>query len=254
MRQIYKILILFVGIAILTSPVLLVYAHPGRTDSNGGHYNRSTGGYHYHHGYPEHQHINGECPYDLDDRTGQNSGSSVNSTNSDYTVSANPKPTQSISIEDNVNVNDDTTNWLGFGLGTLFGGVTTYAIAKPVVRERKRKKETYQNNYNYYFKLYAFYNPIDFVAVPKGCYVRNGLPVTSSQGAYGKYTVYVTKTGKKFHQNPHCSNTQMSKMHYMLAGTIYSPCSRCVKEEIPDLNWFREYTRIANIKINYNIP
>lgn len=26
------------------------YAHPGRTDANGGHYNRSTGEYHYHNG------------------------------------------------------------------------------------------------------------------------------------------------------------------------------------------------------------
>lgn len=51
-------------------------AHPGRTDANGGHYNHSTGEYHYHHGYPAHQHIDGVCPYDYDDRTGWNSGSS----------------------------------------------------------------------------------------------------------------------------------------------------------------------------------
>ncbi len=51
-------------------------AHPGRTDAKGGHYDRSTGEYHFHHGYPAHQHINGECPYDLDDRTGDASGGS----------------------------------------------------------------------------------------------------------------------------------------------------------------------------------
>ena len=28
----------------------MVFAHPGRTDSNGGHWNRSTGEYHYHSG------------------------------------------------------------------------------------------------------------------------------------------------------------------------------------------------------------
>lgn len=44
-----------------------VWAHPGRTDSSGGHYNRSTGEYHYHHGYPAHQHPDGVCPYDFDD-------------------------------------------------------------------------------------------------------------------------------------------------------------------------------------------
>lgn len=40
------------------------YAHPGNTDSNGGHYNHSTGEYHYHHGHSAHQHNGGRCPYD----------------------------------------------------------------------------------------------------------------------------------------------------------------------------------------------
>lgn len=52
------------------------YAHPGATDANGGHYDHSTGEYHYHHGYPAHQHPDGRCPYNYDDRTGWNSGSS----------------------------------------------------------------------------------------------------------------------------------------------------------------------------------
>lgn len=39
-------------------------AHSGRTDSAGGHYDRSNGEYHFHHGYPEHQHYDGICPYE----------------------------------------------------------------------------------------------------------------------------------------------------------------------------------------------
>lgn len=46
-----------------------VSAHPGKTDASGGHYNHSTGEYHYHHGFPAHQHTNGVCPYDLVDVT-----------------------------------------------------------------------------------------------------------------------------------------------------------------------------------------
>lgn len=49
-------------------------AHPGKTDANGGHYNRSTGEYHYHHGFPEHQHENGICPYDYEDKTEDSHG------------------------------------------------------------------------------------------------------------------------------------------------------------------------------------
>ena len=39
------------------------FAHSGRTDSYGGHYDHSNGSYHYHHGHPAHEHPNGECPY-----------------------------------------------------------------------------------------------------------------------------------------------------------------------------------------------
>ena len=47
-------------------PVLFMIqssAHSGGTDANGWHYER--GEYHYHHGYPAHQHVDVECPYDF---------------------------------------------------------------------------------------------------------------------------------------------------------------------------------------------
>lgn len=54
---------------------LTVSAHSGRTDAAGGHYNHSTGEYHYHHGYSAHDHydMDGDgildCPYDFDNKT-----------------------------------------------------------------------------------------------------------------------------------------------------------------------------------------
>lgn len=57
-------------------------AHPGRTDANGGHWDHSTGEYHYHHGYEAHQHPDGVCPYDYNDLTGSTSGSSSGSSSS----------------------------------------------------------------------------------------------------------------------------------------------------------------------------
>lgn len=67
---------------------ILTFAHSGRTDASGGHYNRSTGEYHYHHGYSAHQHPNGVCPYIKIDNAGQSSNSggansSVTTKNSD---------------------------------------------------------------------------------------------------------------------------------------------------------------------------
>ena len=55
------------------------FAHPGGTNGDGGHMDRSTGKYHYHHGYPAHDHENGVCPYDFKDKTGDSSGQSSGS-------------------------------------------------------------------------------------------------------------------------------------------------------------------------------
>lgn len=50
--------------ALLILCALPAQASPGGTDGNGGHIDSATGEYHFHHGYPAHQHINGVCPYD----------------------------------------------------------------------------------------------------------------------------------------------------------------------------------------------
>lgn len=43
---------------------LTAFAHSGRTDSRGGHYDYQMGLYHYHHGFPAHGHPDGVCPFD----------------------------------------------------------------------------------------------------------------------------------------------------------------------------------------------
>lgn len=66
---------------------LIASAHSGKTDSNGGHYDSSTGEYHYHHGYPAHQHydIDGDgiidCPYKFNDKTNHNGSNNKPSNN-----------------------------------------------------------------------------------------------------------------------------------------------------------------------------
>lgn len=78
--------ILSICIALLTIFLLpaVAFAHPGQTDEDGGHYDRSTGEYHYHHGYPAHQHTGGQCPYEFDDRTGWNSGPSTSKSDTKF--------------------------------------------------------------------------------------------------------------------------------------------------------------------------
>lgn len=60
MKKAVSMLIIFISLFTIS------FAHSGKTDSNGGHYDSSTGEYHYHHGYPAHQHnADGSCPYEV---------------------------------------------------------------------------------------------------------------------------------------------------------------------------------------------
>jgi hypothetical protein len=88
-----KFLLSAFGVAMLILLLTIVaYAHPGRTDSSGGHYNNSTGDYHYHHGYSAHDHydMDGDgvldCPYDFDDKTNHNNNNSGNPSTSEDTI------------------------------------------------------------------------------------------------------------------------------------------------------------------------
>lgn len=84
MKKVIAILSILVTLtATVAYTTLAVNAHPGRTDSNGGHTDHSTGEYHYHHGYSAHDHydMDGDgdldCPYDFDDKTSHSSTGSV---------------------------------------------------------------------------------------------------------------------------------------------------------------------------------
>lgn len=94
------IILLSVLILMLFLPIAAL-AHPGRTDSNGGHIDHSTGEYHYHHGHPAHDHYDMDedgiidCPYAFDDQTGKNSGESAVSSSS-YVPSKNNNYTNPI--------------------------------------------------------------------------------------------------------------------------------------------------------------
>ena len=74
-RKALFICALIVLVSLLVSPA---YAHPGRTDGQGGHLNHSTGEYHYHHGMSAHDHydMDGDgiayCPFNFVDKTDEN--------------------------------------------------------------------------------------------------------------------------------------------------------------------------------------
>lgn len=99
---------------------IVVSAHSGKTDSYGGHYDSSSGEYHYHHGYSAHSHydMDGDgyidCPFDFDDKTNHNSSynndfddktNHSNSFNNNYSnadseIEADFEPSNSLTLGD----------------------------------------------------------------------------------------------------------------------------------------------------------
>lgn len=108
---------------------IVVYAHPGQTDSNGGHYDRSTGEYHYHHGYSAHYHTDGICPYDYDDRTyysNTNANIAENNTKGKKTT--------------NNTIKNDSNNTTDFSFLFVLGGILGGTIAFLYLEKKFKKK------------------------------------------------------------------------------------------------------------------
>ena len=114
-------------IALSTVLLIAVSAHPGGTNDDGGHWDYDVGEYHYHHGYPAHDHYdsNGDgivdCPYDFDDQTGINSGSpSSGGTYSRNYASYDYDPPETITVYKDREVLKEvpvTPTWIKWTLG-----------------------------------------------------------------------------------------------------------------------------------------
>lgn len=113
---------LLVCLCIIMLLSVTVYAHPGRTDGNGGHTNHNTGEYHYHHGYSAHDHYDMDddgkidCPYAFDDKTSHDPSDSY-PTKPSYTQ---PEATQPTTAPTNIQAgNSNANDWKGL-LSFLF--------------------------------------------------------------------------------------------------------------------------------------
>lgn len=230
------------------------YAHSGRTDGNGGHYDRSTGEYHYHHSYPAHQHydMDGDgiidCPYDFDVRTGRNSGGSSGGSkkSSGQSTFVTPTPTPAPKKK-----GITVPPMLVLGFCAIPIGATVlivicapiYALVDRIVKKRQEKKEKAECT-----ALYAGKAITDLVDIPRGSSIgADGLPRSGGGGKWGAlYTFYVTETGKTYHRKYGCSHARLARNAYNIrADTRLHPCRRC-KPELPDMTWVEQYKTVKH--------
>lgn len=117
-------------VVVFISFILPALAHPGRTDGRGGHTNHSTGEYHYHHGYPAHDHVDGVCPYNFDDKTGERSGTS-SAKGGTSTITTADQTLQNGDRGADVKLLQERLNSLGYSVGAvdgIFGPKTENAV------------------------------------------------------------------------------------------------------------------------------
>ena len=232
-------LLLIVLIIILTSSSVIVFAHPGSLDSNGGHYNRTRGEYHYHDGL----------------NTG--SGSSKIDKNTEYNNNAiNTYQNNAIRDTDNTSSTDAISRDFSF---VFWSGLIVFIAIKyilykiNILKEKKKLKQEFENNRQKYYELYANKNPLSLCNCPAGSFIKNGLPATEGNSAYGLYTVYTAYNATVYHINPKCNNSIKSEGNIATSKSL-RPCKKCVKKSMPDCRWFFEYKKIIAIKRKYDIP
>lgn len=261
------------GMLFLLSAVccISVLAHPGNTDGNGGHWDRSMGEYHYHHGYPAHQHTNGVCPYDFDDKTSETSG----------TLSPNPviralqgnTPQKKKDIVDSRNAAASSTGqdadedrgnrevWIFLiflGLPALSVGSAAIASvhderlanarraaeAERLQAEQQANEERLQAEREQFLLAYDGKSLNEVIPPPQAgdAIGEDGLPFGAGDGRWGRYTVYITQKGEVYHSRSVCGTACGRAVNLALVRNR-RPCSRCCKQ-IPDLWWYDQQTKL----------
>lgn len=232
----------------------LAFAHPGDTDANGGHYDRSTGEYHYHHGYSAHQHTNGVCPYDFDDKTGQNSGTpSTKKHTTAPRVTSTPRPSSTKSKSSFIkNLFSNPFTYIIGGIIISFCVISITASMEKKERERKeelariafeKEKQELRVFYsshtlrevcsipdNIVIRKELYYRHETFVPyerdIPDGCTYGASIDVYLSTNCYHKKTCYHVR-------HRHAENA------YIIPRNYFSACGLCKPPPLPSMTWYK---------------
>lgn len=220
------------------------FAHSGNTDSSGGHYDRSTGQYHYHHGYPAHQHTGGTCPYNFVDKTGSLGGTTkqVDYLKSqiddlEFETNALKKENDELKAKNSENLKTITElkstisdkNYCIFGLGSLSALVSFFYLSA-----RSEKKAAEQ-------KLKAFVSSRDSdvakiktqYAEKEKVYISNIEALTNRKVSSSSLYVKISPNSSVYHRVNCNSASKYSRTVPIYEVPItFSPCKICCPPEL----------------------
>lgn len=244
MKQLCSLFILLFTI-MLSIPA---YAHPGSLDEYGGHYDYSTGDYHFHHGYPAHSHAGGRCVYSFRDNTdGRYTYSNKSSTTPQCTTAPRPTMTQ-------IHLNFFQRHPVLTGLGA-FAIIIAIWIAVSSKRDKERERARQIQFEKEKQEAVAFYASHDLRTLSKmpDIYFVDDKLIPYEYNRPNGYTygftldVYISHGRSEVYHSKGCIHVP-----YAYPKNIYSdnrpyhlrsrrPCSLCKPQEFPDIQWYNEY-------------
>lgn len=269
----YKLTLIILLLSIATS-LLISYAHPGRTDSNGGHWDREAGEYHFHTGeYAGRSH---------------SSSNSSKSENKDFIPPYEP-PTENPYKKDTNSIstgNESTSFWrellnilwillaiplsiagfcvLGYLLmGIHFVIIKTYKFIKQL--PPKSKLDTFNVNLIKIKNCISsskeireeLYKSNKNLHIPDKYIIgEDNLPKEKNAYKWGKtFTLYITKKGNKLHSEYGCCSAFIPQHIYSYCNQqkfSYFLCQRCSKNYIPpDMTWYENFLHNEKLKTKY---
>ena len=209
-KNIVVILICFVILSICIS----AFAHSGRTDSNGGHYNRATGEYHYHTG----------------EYAGRDSSSGV-----PWYV---PYLIFLIIVI------------LAYLIYRLYCWISA-SLPSTVITNLRYAIIEYENAINHALYCNKTLNGIKEKAIiPNGYEIgKDGLPKEIDSSDWGKsLTLYKLYNGWKLHLEEACCGEFCHRQNiYRFHNKRYSLCQKCASDyQIPNMEWYIEYLKLPS--------
>ncbi len=255
-----KYLLLLLSAVLFLSFVLSVSAHPGRTDSKGGHYNRKTGEYHYHNGSSAGKNTGGDSD--------SYSYSHFEGPTADYNSDSNNKNTDYISEEeksDNAFKLMLTIAGAIIIISLLWWAISTKPQSEPTPQPEITEEDIQKtldkflaDNRNRMQRAREEQEKIinkrieQKAGFPDGIYI-DGFTFndTNSTEPYGRATAYINNKDKTLHLFQNCDNA----MHpiNMLFDTYemknFKLCEKCKKSGKYDFylnyeSWYKEYIKM----------
>lgn len=264
-----QLMIFSVSIILLSLLTISAFAHAGRTDEQGGHFDNEAQEYHYHHGYPAHQHEDGECPYNfVDNEDKKETKSANNKTTFDWdAIKEKNKEIPDNSIKKNSN--NKKIHVISVLIIIAISLKVFLLIRKKIRRKKtlyylsilkpqlisikedksyidkamykllrsnliKVKEEKYNTDKAYYTALFTdeyINNTINF---PDGIIYKNETIIDLlSDKEYGRYTAYKTLSGTAIHFKKGCSDSYIpiNLLELDCYDKKKKPCKKCFSEQ-----------------------